>query len=205
MARGKQATNNGNLNKIEDCYVFIPNGNPSKIEFNNLPDISDTKSAVYNDENIIGRSNPLHTYSHSANRTISVGFHFLIVQPEDAEMNLRKLRTIQSAIYPREGGNQAPFVPPPVCKIKCGDLLATQEVCVVLQSYSVKFPTDVAWWTNGGGGTNGGAVRSFEIASRTTTTGIYCPYKFDVDTSWLVVYSSQDLPFQNNIVQSGYK
>lgn len=180
-----RSTTNGNLNKIEDCYVYIPGGSPSKIEFDNLPDISDTKTSVYNDENIIGRSSPLHTYSHSSNRTISIGFHFFIIKPDDAEMNLNKMRTIQSAVYPQDGGGSVPFNPPPVCQIRCGDLLATTPICVVLQSYSVKFPTDVAWWTNG--------------------SGIYCPYKFDVETSWLVVYSSQDLPFQNNIVQSGYK
>lgn len=178
-----QSTTNGNLNKIEDCYVDIPNGNPSRIFFNNLPDLSDSKAAVYNDETIIGRSNPLHTYSHSANRTINVGFHFFLVKPSDAADNLAALRTIQSAVYPREGSGGAPFQPPPVCRIKCGDLLSKEPLCVVLQNYSVKFPKDVAWWTNGG--------------------GVYCPYKFDVDTSWLAVYTSGNLPFQNNIVTSG--
>lgn len=178
-----KATTNGNLNKVEDCYVLIPGGSPSMIEFDNLPDLSDSKSAVYNDEAIIGRSNPLHTYSHSANRTISLTFHFYIVKPSDADLNLRKLRTIQSAVYPQEGSGGAPFQPPPICQIKCGDLLATGPLCVVLQNYSVTFPPDVAWWTNGG--------------------GKYCPYKFDVNTSWLVVYTSSDLPFNNRIVQSG--
>ena len=178
-----KATTTGNLNKVEDCYVVIPGGSPSRIDFDNLPDLTDTKAAVYNDENIIGRSNPLHTYSHSANRTINISFHFFLVKPEDADLNLRKLRTIQSAVYPRPGTGGAPFQPPPVCRIKCGDLLANTDLCVVLQNYSVKFPTDTAWWTNGG--------------------GKYCPYKFDVETSWLVVYTSADLPFQSRIVSSG--
>lgn len=180
----KQATTNGNLNRIEDCYVIIPGGNPSKIEFDNLPDLSDSKGASYNDENIIGRSNPLHTYSHSANRTINISFHFFIVKPGDAENNLNKLRTIQSAVYPRPGTGGAPFQPPPVCSVKCGELLAKEPLCIVLQNYSVKFPTDVPWYVGKGG-------------------GVYCPYKFDVETSWLVVYTSASLPFQNNIVTSG--
>jgi len=180
-----KSTSNGNLTPIKDCYVVIPGGNPSKIEFDNLPDLSDSKSAVYNDENIIGRSNPLHTYSHSANRTISIGFHFFITRPSDAELNLRKMRTIQSALYPQKGAGGSPFQPPPICQIRCGDLLATEDLCVVLQNYSVKFPPDVAWWTNG--------------------DGMYCPYKLDIDTSWLVVYTSSELPFNNNIVDTGYR
>jgi hypothetical protein len=74
-------------------------------------------------------------------------------------------------------------MPPPVCTIKCGKLLADEALCVVLQSYSVKFPTDVAWWEG--------------------DDGLYCPYKFDVGTTWLTVYTSSDLPYQSRIVSSG--
>ncbi len=179
-----QATLNGNLKPIPNCHVIIPGGNPSVIQLDNLPTLSDSKSAVYNDENIIGRSNPLHTYSHSANRNINLTFHFLVVKPGDAKLNINKLRTLQSACYPREGQGGAPFQPPPVCKIRCGDLLASQDLCVVMQSYTVQFPDDVPWYVGEDGGT-------------------YCPYKFEVQTSWLVVYTSSDLPFQSRIVQSG--
>lgn len=184
-----KSTTNGILTKIKDCYVVIPGGSPSKIEFDNLPDLSDSKSAVYNDENIIGRSNPLHTYSHSANRTINISFHLFITKPSDALLNLRKMRTIQSALYPQEGAGGSPFQPPPICQIKCGDLLAMDDLCVVLQNCSVKFPSDVAWWTN--------ANENEEYGN------VYCPYKFDIDTSWLVVYTSKDLPFNNRIVDLG--
>ena len=162
------------------------NSNPNIIRFDNLPDISDSKSAIYNNEGIIGRSFPLYTYSHSGDRTINIQMHFFITNPGDAERNLRYLRMIASATYPREGVavgvTTLPYRPPPICRIKCGDLLATQGqyICAVLQSYSVKFLPDVTW-----------------------DEFTYCPHKFDVDTTWLTVYSSEDLPWQSRIYKSG--
>ena len=169
----------GGLINLSDCYVFIPTF--GRLRINNLPDISDKKSASYSDETIIGRSFPMKTYSHSENRSISVSFHFFVVEQSDIDENIRKLRAIMSCLYPREGsGGGAPYTPPPVCRIKCGQLLADDEVCVILRDASVKFPTDVAWDEN-----------------------TYVPYKFDVDTSWEVVYTSTDLPGQSRILQSG--
>lgn len=182
-----KATNDGSLAPIPSCTINIPSA--GTIELNNLPDISDSKSAVYNNEAIIGRSFPLYTYSHSGDRSISIQLHFFVVDKNDAQKNLGYLRWLQSAVYPRDGGqNGAPFTPPPICQIKCGSLLAgnpqsgssSQPLCCVLQSYSVKFPTEVAWHEE-----------------------TFCPFRFDVDTSWLVVYTSNDLPFQDRIVSSG--
>jgi hypothetical protein len=169
----------GKLKPIENCYVIItgPSSKERKITFNNLPDISDTKSASYTDETVIGRGSPVKTYSQSDNRAINVTIHFLAVDKTDLEENLKSLRAIQSAVYPREGEGGAPFIPPPVCKIKCGKLLSdNEELCVLLKSYSVKFPTDTSW-----------------------NAESYIPYKFDVDTSWEVVYSSAELPGQEKI------
>jgi len=184
-----KATNNGSLAPIADCEIVIPGagiiglnqrrGNGT-VTLNSLPDISDSKSAVYNNESIMGRSFPLYTYSHSADRQISMQLHFFIIERGDGRKNLNYLRWIQSAVYPRRGEDGAPYKPPPICTIKCGKLLAEQELCVVLQSYSVKFPTEVAW-----------------------DVETYCPYRFDVDTSWLTVYNSQDLPYQDRIIDSG--
>lgn len=201
-----KATRQGRLQSIPECKIIIPaagfttqtiinplTGNPStqinptggeiEIILNNLPDISDSKSAVYNGEGIIGRASPIHTYSHSAERTISMQLHFFIVEPNDGLKNLQYLRAIQSAVYPRRGdtgGELLPYRPPPVCRIRCGKLLGDEDLCVILQSYSVKFPTEVAW-----------------------DEKTYCPYRFDVDTSWVVTYTTVDLPFQDRIVQSG--
>ena len=173
-----KATNNGILREL-DCYVNIPNY--GKIAFNNLPGIGDSKSAQYNSESIIGRSSPLHTYHYSDTRNISLTIHLFIAKESDAYTNLNHLRAIQSAVYTRKGPGGSPFLPPPICRLKCGNLLSTQEVCAVLQNYSVRFPDDVAW-------------------HRET----YCPYRFDIDTTWWVVYPSPNLPDQSRIMQSGY-
>ena len=173
-----KATNAGTLNEIPKCKITIPNA--GTIVLNNLPDISDSKQAVYNPQPIIGRSFPLYTYSHSGDRTINMQLHFFIVNPGDAQRNLSDLRKIQSAVYPRRGDN-TPYKPPPICTIECNQILANDEpLCAALQSYSVRFPTDVAW-----------------------DTETYCPYRFDVDTQWWVVYTSTDLPYQDRIVTSG--
>ena len=172
-----KATNSGSLNDIE-CRINIPGA--GTIILNNLPDISDSKQAVYNPQAIIGRSFPLYTYSHSGDRTINMQLHFFIVNPGDAEKNLADLRKIQSAVYPRQGTG-APYKPPPICTIECKKILTNDEpLCVALQSYSVRFPSDVAW-----------------------DTETYCPYRFDVDTQWWAVYTSSDLPYQDRIVSSG--
>jgi hypothetical protein len=184
-----KATNKGTLNPIDLCYIDIPiSGSLHRIKLNNLPDLSDTKSAVYNNEAILGRSFPLYTYSHSADRQINMQLHFFAVDKGDIINNIKDLRAIQSAVYPREGENGSPYLPPPVCLIQCGALLSgnpsfenpTDDLCVVLQSYSVKFPTEVAWEEE-----------------------FYVPYRFDIETSWLTVYTSEDLPFQERIYQSG--
>lgn len=177
----------GALVPIKDCYVIIPcedcktQEKEFKIEFRVLPDIGDTKTASYNDENVIGRASPLKTYSQSDNRSISMQMHMVVSTDSDVDYNLRAMRAIQSAVYPRNSHNGAPFVPPPICRMKCGRILSEgQELCVILKSYSVKFPTEIAW-----------------------DESTYVPYKFDIDTSWDVVYKSMDLPGQERIFGTG--
>lgn len=172
----------GPLIPINDCHIIIPSdGGEFKVILKVLPDITDAKSASYNDEVVIGRSSPLKTYSQSDNRTISMALHMVVSEPNDVDYNLKALRAIQSAVYPREGSGGAPFVPPPVCRIKCGKLLSNEEeLCVILKSYSVKFPTEVAW-----------------------DEQTFVPFKFDIDTNWDVVYKSADLPGQERIFSLG--
>lgn len=189
----KSTRESGSLNPIEECYIRIPIGIGSsiKIILDNLPEISDTKSANYNDETIIGRSSPIKTYSQSDNRSISMQIHFIVSKPSDVRNNLSNLRAIQSACYPREGQGGSPFIPPPICKIKCGKLLSLDgEICVILKSYSVKFPTEIAWHSD--------AEDEYGIES-----GFFTPFKFDLDTTWDVVYSSSNLPGQERIYNLG--
>lgn len=172
----------GPLVPIPDCYIIIPVGRSEiKIELDNLPDITDAKSASYNDEIVIGRSSPLKTYSQSDNRSITMQVHLIVSKPEHVTRNLTWLRAIQSAVYPRDGVGRAPFVPPPVCRIRCGKLLSQSgDLCVILKNYSVKFPTEVAWDEEN-----------------------FTPFKFDIDTTWDVVYKSADLPGQERIFSFG--
>ena len=173
----------GRLIDIEDCYVSVPTkGTEKKIVFNVLPEISDQKSATYNDEPVIGRSNPMKTYGSSDNRSISMQIHLIVTRPEDVEKNLEILRVLESAIYPRVGASVGvPFVPPPVCQLRCGQLLKKEgDLCAVLKQYSVKFPTDISW-------------------DETT----FAPFKLDIDTTWEVVYKSSELPGQQNIIDLG--
>lgn len=175
-----KATTGGILNFVPNCYIDIPDFGIIKMQ--SLPEISDSKQAVYNSENIIGRSFPLYTYSHSGDRSISIQIHFFIMDQTSAQENLANLRGIQSAVYPRLGTGGAPYLPPVICTLKCGELIAKDPICAILQSYSVKFPTEVAFFED---------------------DGTYCPYRFDVDTSWLIVYTSSNLPFNTRIIKSG--
>lgn len=174
----KATSPRGALIPIDQCWIDIPGA--GKIILNNLPEVGDSKSAVYNSESIIGRASPLHTYHYSDTRMINLQIHLYILEQGDAQKNLGYLRALQSACYPREGGGGAPFLPPPICQIRVGQLLATSPLCVSLQNYSVRFPTDVAW-------------------DRETL----CPYKMDIDTTWMKVYNSPDLPSQGRIVSTG--
>jgi len=179
----------GPLVPIENCYIIVPYDGEANIPFvqngefkiilNNLPEITDSKSASYNDEIVIGRSTPLKTYSQSDNRSISMQLHMIVSKASDVGYNLSVLKAIQSAVYPREGKN-VPFAPPPICRIKCGSLLGNGELCVILKNYTVKFPTEVAWEEN-----------------------TFVPFKFDIDTSWDVVYKSSQLPGQEKIFTLG--
>ena len=167
----------GNLIEIKNCWIYIPNF--GKFTLRALPDVSDSKSAAYNDEPIIGRSFPLKTYSHSENRVISMQIHLFVLTKADAQFNLQILRALQSCTYPRDSDN-SPYLPPPVCRIQCGSLLSDNPLCVILKSYSVKYPIDVPWDEDN-----------------------YTPWKFDIDTNWETVYKSSDLPGQERIIELG--
>lgn len=176
----KATTPDGSLRELEDCWIEVPpSAGGKQINMRILPEISDSKSAAYNDEPIIGRSFPLKTYSHSENRSISWTAHFIVCKSADIGRNLEELRMLEACVYPKNDGI-SPYEPPPVCKLYCGELLGMTPLCAVLKSYSVKFPTDVAWDDTG-----------------------YLPYKFDVDMTWEVVYDSQDLPGAERIMGEG--
>lgn len=184
----KATLSGGPLVPLTKCFLKIPglkltNHTPQdRITFDILPDITDSKSATYNDATVMGRATPIKTYSHSDNRVISMQFHFIVTEHCDIVDNLEYLRGIQSAVYPRTKDipTDSPYLPPVVCEIKCGEILGAKPLCVVLTTYSVKFQTDTAW------------------DERT-----FLPYVIDVDTTWHVVYTTTDLPGQDRILTMG--
>lgn len=175
----KATLESGRLREIDKCYIDIQNF--GKIVMTILPDISDQKSANYTDENAIGRSMPFKTYQNSDNRTISWNAHFVVCQQSDISLFFEYIKAFQSAVYPSTEGGVAPWTPPPICKLKCGDLLGLEEVCAIMKSYSLKWDTGVVW-----------------------DEETYLPYKFDVDLNFDVVYNQSNLPGSERILQVGY-
>lgn len=182
----------GNLIPMEACKIYIKG---EDIRLKVLPEITDTKSASWNDEPIMGRAFPIKTYSHSENRVITMVCHFVVIEEQDIEDNIRALRLIESAVYPMDD-KRFPYRPPPICRIECGQLLGgaapgsgdRHPVCVILKSYSVQFPTDVPW-------DNGQRTGQGNLVGAAT----FLPYKFDLTCNWEVVYPSEDLPGQERI------
>ena len=179
---------NGILVPIKNCYIDVPifnNGNSGPtIPMNILPDISDGKSASYPDESAQGRSMPFKTFQNSDNRSVSWTAHFMVCQDGDQVTILNYLRTIEACTYPMlnsTGG--APYAPPPICRIRCGDLLSDrnkEDLCAILKSYSVKFDPSVPW------------DEYYNI-----------PYKLDVDMQFEIVYDQSNLPGAENILDGG--
>ena len=182
-----KATNpGGSLVEMTQCYIKI--GNTRPIYMKVLPEISDSKRATYTDESVIGRAFPMKTYSHSDNRVITWTIHFVASSGKELDENIDRLRLIESAVYPRRPKNLFPYQPPPICQLKCGMTLAETPLCAILENYSVKFPTDVAW--------------SNSKAPNEATSGPekFMPYKFDVDLSFHVVYDSNNLPSHEDML-----
>ena len=181
---------NGHLAIIPKCYFDTPCG---RICLRILPDITDSKSANYIPENIPGRSSPIVTYAFSDPRQLSTEIHFMITQTSDIIENLRDLRIIQSLVYPTGPFGGAPFTPPPTVRFVCGELMdggslgvpgpnnCCVGLCLILRSYSVRYPTEVAW-------------EKFT----------YLPYRFSISCNWEVVYACKDLPKNQCIIGDIY-
>ena len=172
-----KATEGKTLSLLKDCYIEIPG---FKVEFNIIPKLSDSKSASYNSEQLPGRANPLDVYSSSDSRTIETTIKLVVLEDSDIDRNLSIIRALQSCVYPREGDNNSPYVPPPVCKLKFGRLFGEDSLCVVLMNYNLDIPEDVSY-----------------------DPDTFFPYRCEISCSWKVVYTNSDLPGQDRILSSG--
>jgi hypothetical protein len=182
---GKATLKGGKLieinNQFPDCYVQI---GTEKIYMDILPDISDSKNVGYQTESGIGRASPFNIFKYSEIRSVGWTCHFIVqknASDEDSKSVskiLKNIRLIQSACYPEDRYGK----PPPICHLKCGDLLDSDEgVCAVLKSYSLKFDTSVPW-----------------------DESTLLPYKIDIDLQFDVVYDQANLPISSNIAKFGY-
>ncbi len=189
----RATTLDGRLVPMDDCYLqsdLAANGplygGTSSVQmfFDNIPDINDKKSAKYNDETGIGRTAPIKAYANSENRGLSVDAHFFVQEDGSGQNNqsaqgiLRTLRWLEAHVYPKRA--VAPYAPPPIMQFKCKKIISEQPLCVVLNSYTVKFDAAVPW---------------------DEETGI--PYKVDVSLDFEVVYDSASLPYAEDIVVTG--
>lgn len=188
MSQKATSPNSSNLNPIQGCYIIVPgpSGNV-QIRFNAMPTLTDQKKANYNEEPIIGRTQPLITYSHSSTRSISIDITLVTTnnsgqlanEPGNLTYNIRVLRALESLTYPRVEGVSnplPPFRPPPVCKLRCGEAISPDELCVILDSYQTKVEPSVP-----------------------LDPDTLFPLKLSVSTNWFVVYRSDQLPGQERI------
>lgn len=168
----------GKLKNIDDIYIEI---NGEYIYAYILPDISDSKSASYADENSIGRTTPFKNYSFSENRVISWTHHWIIDVDQRVDQILKEIRLLQSLVYPTK--EILPYAPPNIAHIKAGNILDEEDLCCVLKSYSVKYATDVPWYNK-------------------SSSSVSIPYKVDMDLNFEVVYdnASGKTPYAEDII-----
>jgi hypothetical protein len=174
------------LAPIQDCYIRV---GTYYILMYTLPDIQDSHTSSFAEENGIGRSMPIKIFGQGGNREITWKATFVADSEYATARNLYYLRLLQACTYPREDNTMGfPYTPPPLVYLRCGRLLSDKgspvnpsgELCTVLKSCSVAWPKDVPWQ---------------DVS--------LIPYKFDVSLSFDVVYSTVDMPGSERIFQWG--
>lgn len=168
---------NGKLTPLSKCYI-VASG--VQIIMDLLPDISDSQSAMYNNESAPGRSMPFVTFGSTEARNISWTCHFLAMDDRTARRNIGYLRILQSVLSPKT--EKKIYSPPPVCQLKCGIFLGDEEICAILRTCSVRGDRQGPW-------------------SETD----YIPYKLDIDTNWEVVRDNSNLPGQEKLMRDAFK
>lgn len=162
----------GALNLVGDgaCYIVVGD---TFVYMDILPDISDSKSANYSHENAIGRSTPFIIFANGELRNVSWTCHFIVQKDGDIEKYMGYIRALQSACYPESSTGY----PPPICRLYCGEILSTNELCAVLRSYTIKYDTSVPW-----------------------DEDTLIPYKLDIDLQFDIVYNQSVLPISSDIL-----
>src|SRR5581483_11981698 len=131
-----------------NCTITIP-GVDEPLQPFVLPEISESKSVNYAGEVVLGRSFPIKTFIDGGDRIFNMTWHVVIMDSDSLDEAVRQLNAFRSCAYPLQGSGSAPYAPPPICTIDCGELCrsdnSSTEVCVILRNYSVTYPTVYAW------------------------------------------------------------
>jgi hypothetical protein len=112
--------------------------------FLSIPEIRTSKSANYGEQNILGRSSPVNTYSNSGNRKIDITFHLHSVSKYWMNVNVLFIQAICACVHPRYENT---YAPPPVVKFKCGELVGNGGYCnLLIESVDYSMNQDEVWF-----------------------------------------------------------
>jgi hypothetical protein len=171
----------GRVNTLPDCSIDIPDYEFGPVLFQSLPEIEDTKESNYEASDVIGRTQPFVTYRNSGFRKINMTMHYYVTDQNDISMIWSFIRALQSVVYPGPGDQSVPYTPPAICQLSCGnifnDINDRNYICAVCTNVGVRYPVDYVW-------------------DETT----YLPYRVDITTSWYAVYSPDELPGSDMIL-----
>lgn len=181
------------------CYLKIPlpsGGSGGRREFRtiyfrSLPEVTDKKSASYNSQTIFGRSSPIRSYSDSGPRTIEISFDLYNVDDRIRRENFSYLRAIASAVHPQYGAEM--YGPPPICRLACGAILSGSDP--EGGSRGNKPPPELDCLLTD---------YSFSYGKESVFDDAMFPFHISVDLTLEVIYSSQNLPGQEDVLQGRF-
>jgi hypothetical protein len=142
------------------CYIIVlpDDGDEASkkhvILFQTMPDkITDSKSAVFNDAQIIGRSSPLKTYQFSSARRISLNLEFFAsLEAKDVNENKplegvtkvkETVKLLRALVNPNYGSKL--IARPRKCILRVGDNIGMIGFCI---SVNVTLRGDYPWELN---------------------------------------------------------
>lgn len=155
----------------------------NRIYFETLPEITENKSATYNDEIVLGRSSPVKTFAHGDNRVITLTMNFIATHESDFIRYRQYMFAIASAAHPRyEQG----YAPPDICKIQIGGILGNDPVSCVLRNYDFNTENTTFWYDR-------------DAQDEAERNAMYMSMRFSINTNWDVVYSYESLPSNTDV------
>lgn len=136
------------------CFIRVltdskDNSKDTVIPFQFMPKtISDVKSAIYQDIQIIGRSSPFKSYSASSARTITFTLDFYTAPEQGSDQPTPRdikgtIMSLQALLYPNY--KDYSIAPPPKCIVHIGDQVNMLGIC---KTVSVSYNAQQIPWTS---------------------------------------------------------